>query len=188
MKKLLLGILLCTAAFLAPGLWILSLVNAYEDRAVSFRAPGEMEVRVEEPARYFLWNDYRTIFEGRTYANEKNLPDGVEFVLEDVETGGGLPLRSDAKISVSTDGSQRTALGYFLIDEPGVYRLTIRGLDRPRIFSFGPSPLGDIGGLLGSLFFLLVLAAAAMIGGIFLIVFGLIAIFRTDSGRTAPPG
>lgn len=188
MKKVILGIILCTAAVLAPGLWILSLVNAYEDRTVSFRAPGTLEVKVEAPARYFVWNEYRTIFEGRTYSSEKSLPEGVEFLLEDVETGEALPLQTNATISFSTGGRQRTSIGYFSIEERGGYRLTIRGLEQPRIFSFGPTPLGDIPSLLGRFFFLMILAVAGMIGGIFLIVFGLIAIFRTAPGRAADPG
>jgi hypothetical protein len=194
MKKLIFGILLCVAGFAVPTALLVPLILGLRNDTVVFKAPAEVEVRVEEAGRYYVWNEYRTLYEGRTYAQSKSLPSGMTFSLTDPETGEELPFAADFSISSTTGEREKMSVGYFDIEDPGAYLLRIQGLEEPRIFSFGPSIFDDFFAFFGRLLLAFALGCAALVGGILLIVFGIIETVRKGrnpslaSGADGPQG
>lgn len=186
MKKLILGILLFGIAFVGPMILIAPFLSSLADGVVSFEASGELEVTVEEPDRYYVWNVHTTVYEGRSYSQSKTLPSGVTFSLTEVETGEEIPFETDLSISTTTGANESHSVGYFEVEKSGAYLLTIGGLDEPRIFAFGPSIFGDFVSIFGWVGLGLLVAFGLVIAGILLIIFGAIEMSRKKESRPAP--
>jgi hypothetical protein len=187
MNKLILGILLCLSALAIPVASILPFILSLNEDAVTFEAPGEIEVTVEEGDRSYVWHVHRTVHEGRAYSRGRNLPDGVTFSLRAAATGETLPMRTDLSISSSTGQREQSSVGYFDVENPGVYRLAIGGLDEPRIFSFGPSIFSDFPGIFVKIILLGLLAGVLMIAGVVLLILGIVDLVRNGKGRGVQP-
>src|SRR6185503_14332979 len=69
------------AGFLAAAAVIASLIFQY-DEGVQFLAPGSKTLDLAK-GRHVVWNDYVTVFEGRSYDSSKNLPDGTQVTVTD---------------------------------------------------------------------------------------------------------
>lgn len=187
MKKLVLGIVLCVAAFAAPLLLVAPvLVSLARDDAVALEAPGELDVTIEEPGRYYVWNEYNTVYLGKTYSVSKELPSGIMFSLVESDTGEAVPFEGDLSISVSAGERARNSAGYFDIEDSGEYRLEIAGLDQPRVFAFGPSVWSDMFSFFGRILLGVLLAVIFLTAGVLLVVFGVISIAQRANGRLDP--
>lgn len=187
MKKLILGVVLFAVGFMSPLLLVVSLLGSLTEETVALEAPGEIEVTVEEPGRYYVWNEYRTVYEGRTYSQSETLPSGIAFSLTEAESGTELPLSTDMSMSWSGGDRKKTSVGYFGIEEPGDYVLSVQGPEEPRVFSFGPSLFGDLPAFLGRMILGAVLALAGVIGGVLLVIFGILELVRKDRNPQPPP-
>ncbi|MHC4887324.1 MAG: hypothetical protein ACYTGH_19785, partial [Planctomycetota bacterium] len=149
-----------------------------------FLVPGGTQVLVEEPGRYYLWNDYQTVYEGRSYNGSESLPDGLEIRVVDEVAGTPLPFTPDTSISSSTGGDARKSIGYVEAVQPGSLSVTVTGDVEERVFSFSPSRLllmfAVIFGAVGGAF----LAAFVGIG---LIIWGIVKVARNGK-KDGPVG
>ena len=162
-------------AFVIPVLFILPLIfgNEHDTR---FKAPGSVEVVVEETGRYYLWNDFRTVYDGRSYNRSENIPDGLEIQIRDAN-GRQLQFVSDTSISSSSGNSAKNSIGYVEVSNPGKVTVQVSGGTEDRIFSFSQSGLLRMFGLIFGGFGLSMLVALAGLG---LIVWGIVKLVRTD--------
>ena len=128
--------LFITGAFLIPVAVILLLITR-GDRPEQFIIPGEMTVEIEEAGRYYLWNDYQTIYKGKSYNRSELIPDSLEMTITNIDTGELKEIVGDTSTSSSSGSSSKNSIGYFEIGEPGQYKVRVIGESNERVFSFG---------------------------------------------------
>jgi len=174
-KTLIVGIaVFLTGALVVPLAFVWPILQEdYSGR--QFLIPGSVEVEVAEPGRYYLWNDFQTVYEGKSYNRSKRIPDGLEIT---VATGDGetLPFESDASITASIGGSSRSSIGY--VDVNAADRLTVAvegGSDR-QVFSFSRSGLAKVFGMVFAGFGISLLL---ILGGIAISIWGLVKIAKS---------
>lgn len=140
--------LFIAGGIIMPFVLLLSLVLALSTggRDMQFLIPGSVEFTIEEPGKYYLWNDYRTIYEGETYSKPTELPDNLTISLRNEDWTVCVDIVPRNSISVSSFSSAKQSIGYFKIPEPGDYVLDVQGRCAPRVFSFGESGF-DVGWL-----------------------------------------
>ena len=110
-----------------------------EKPLAKFTIPGQAIVTIEKHGRYYLWNDYQTVFEGRSYSSSEELPGRLEISLLEKEAGDPIEFVSSQSITSSSGDSHKNSVGYFEVDEPGCYILSVFGETEPRVCSFGKS-------------------------------------------------
>ena len=138
LKTLIIGItLFILGGFVIPFLLILP-IFLNESSEQQFLIPGSKEFTVEEPSRYYLWNDFQTVFEGKSYSRSEKLPDGIEIAVTD-GTGKILAFQSDTSISSSTGSSSKNSIGYVEVSEPSELFITVKSASEKRVFSFSAS-------------------------------------------------
>lgn len=142
---------------------------------VRFKAPGSVEAVVQVPGRYYIWNDYQTMFEGKSYQRSKSLPDGTQIQIRNPQ-GGLLPFVGDTSISSSRGSSAENSVGYVEIVSPGKVKIEITGGNEERIFSFSQSRILKIFGLVAAG---LILSMIVGLLGIGIIVWGIIKTARS---------
>ena len=123
------GIILSAPAGL---LWFLK----NKQPSTQFLAPGSQEVVVTKPGNYYLWFDYETLYQGRSYEFSENIPGGLEFKLIDTRTKSAVEMTTDFSTKVSSGRNKSTSIGRFRLDHPGKYRITVSGDSPARVFSF----------------------------------------------------
>lgn len=173
-KTFIVGLLLCLGAFAVPFLFILPLILGKSDR-VQFTVPGKCEFTAAAAGRYYLWNDYETIYNGKSYNRSKETPDGIDIQIHD--TNGPVQFTSDTSTSVSGGGTSRASIGYVDLTHPEKLEIEIAGGAGNRIFSFGKSGmLRMMGMILGGL------AATIFVGvtGFILVVLGAIKLIKGE--------
>lgn len=107
--------------------------------STQFMTPGRVAIEVARPGDYLIWHNYRAVFQGRTYAVEKSLPDGVRFRV--VGPNGEVTL-SGANGATSTMGETvSVAVASFPAATSGHYEIAVEGEFSPRVFSVGPDNL-----------------------------------------------
>lgn len=110
--------------------------NSYGEQ---FKIPGSTLVIVEEPGRYYLWNNYQTVFEGRSYNRSEEIPDGLEIKIRNKETGKPFDFVTKLSISSNRGTSSKNSIGYVDVLSPGGVDIEIAGGSEDRIFSFSRS-------------------------------------------------
>jgi hypothetical protein len=152
-----------------------------------FVIPGSTFVTVEKESRYYLWNDYRTIYEGKTYSCSEDFPSGLEISLCATELLHESPLEmtmgdpvefvSDQSITSSVGDSHQNSVGYFEVHEPGSYLLSVSGETGSRVCSFGTS----IFNLRNVLIFLATFAVTMVTGlaGFLLVIIGILNLAKS---------
>jgi hypothetical protein len=164
-KTIIVGaVMFLMGAFIVPFLFLLPLFLEHHQQN-QFVGPGSIHIEVKEPGRYYLWNDFRTIYNGRSFNRSEKTPDGLDIRIENAE-GHALPFVSDLNISSSSNDSSKNSIGYVEIEQPGKVSVQISGGTEERIFSFSRSRLLKL--------FLLILAGFGVSGIIALTGFGLI--------------
>jgi len=190
MKKgvaaLILGVTLFLLGILIIPLFFILPLRSLDPAGAQFKAPGSIEIAIEEPGRYYLWNDYRTVFLGKTYNLPENIPHGLEIRIL-CPDAGPLEFVSDTSISTSSGRSSKNSIGYVEIGSGGVFRIEVIGNIEERIFSFHRANFLRIFGLI-----LRGLGIAALLGiaGAGAIIWGIVILARNNGkgGQIAPPG
>jgi uncharacterized membrane protein len=108
------------------------------DGDTRFVAPGSHVVTVKQPGKQVIWNDYRTVFEGRSYDAPERLPEGLQIRVTEAATGKDLDIASSRGASWKSPVSERVSIASFEVATPGRYTVTIGGDFPPRVFSVGP--------------------------------------------------
>lgn len=175
------GVTFLLGAIVVPLLFVLPLFFEHHDDA-QFKVPGSTEVVLKEPGRYYLWNDFRTIYNGKSYDRSETIPDGLDIHIRDAD-GHQLEFVSDASTSMSSSSSSaKKSIGYVEVEHPGKVTIQVSGGNEERIFSFSQSGLLKMFGLiLGAVGLSLITALA----GLALIVWGIVKLTR--SKRIAAP-
>ncbi len=148
----------------------------------TFVVPGQITVSCEKEGRYYLWYDYQTIFEGKTYSESSNLPGGMSIEFINVNTGEVVPLTSAAEMSETIGNTSRKTIGYFDIRECGEYTLEVSGGTRELVFSLGRSAV-----TMPRLLFLFFVGGplSFLLGGagVLLVVIGAIKLAKTEGNK-----
>ncbi|CAA6678326.1 Unannotated [Lentimonas sp. CC19] len=164
------GVLLFAVGVICVPLAIVLILLRDSTDLVEFVAPGTAMAFVETPGRYYLWHDYQTEYDGRTYHHAQELPDGLE--IEMIGKGGVvLELVSAANTTFSSNGRARQSIGYVEVADAGQVTLNVTGDSEPRIVSFSPFSLGRFVGLIvkGVL-----IALAAGVSSLGLMIWGIV--------------
>tara|TARA_B110000003_G_C16288042_1_gene393703 strand:- start:24 stop:596 length:573 start_codon:yes stop_codon:yes gene_type:complete len=140
LKTLITGItLFILGGFVIPFLLIIPLFFD-ESANQQFLIPGSREVTVEEPGRYYLWNDFQTVFDGKSFNRSENIPDGLEIIVTD-DVGKTLKFYSDTSISSSSGSSSKNSIGYVEVSDSSKLSVSVSGDSEERVFSFSQSIL-----------------------------------------------
>ena len=111
-----------------------------------FVAPGSHAITVQKPGKQIIWNDYRTVFGGRSYDVPEQLPDGLSIRVTEAETGKDVDIVASRGASSKTAEADRLSIAAFEAERPGRYTITIMGDFPPRVFSVGPEFLVQLFG------------------------------------------
>jgi hypothetical protein len=166
-------VLFVLGAFVIPLLFILPLILGGANE-LQFRVPGTIQAVVDEPGSYYLWNDYETVYFGKSYNRSKTIPDGTEIRIRN-ENGEQLAFVSDKSISESSGSSSKNSIGYVTVQKPGKINIEVTGGSEERIFSFSRSRVLKFLGILLGGFSLSMLFA---IGGLSIAIWGIIKLIR----------
>lgn len=122
------------------GALITRLLLTWEEGA-QFVAPGRQALTLKA-GNHVVWNDYVTVFEGRSYHSSKALPDGLQVTV--TGEGSGIALRSASGATYKGSNTERVAVMRFDVARPGRYEIEVRGDFPPRVFSVGPDHVGAV--------------------------------------------
>jgi len=152
------------AGIVAAVALVIHLVSVI-DEGQQFLAPGKLAFDVEHPGKHLVWNDHRTVFQGRTYDVPEQLPDGLRIRVTEIASGSPLEVRSSRGASSKTGEAERVSIASFKVTAPGRYEIAVEGDFEPRVFSVGPNILPQlfvtIAGVLGAV--LLALTGAVVL-------------------------
>lgn len=101
LKTLIAGILLFLIGSFVVPLAIIMPVILGDSNEHQFIIPGSTAVEIVEPGRYYLWNDFQTVHDGKSYNRSESIPDGLEINVKN-EIGSSLLFSSDTSISSRT--------------------------------------------------------------------------------------
>jgi len=108
----------------------------------TFLVPSVQTIEVTEPGTYLLWNNNRTVFEGKAYNKEPYLPDQAIIRLESGEQE--IPTQRSWGASTTSDQSQKVEIGRYALDTLGTYTLNVSGFTEEHVFSFGRYALQEV--------------------------------------------
>jgi len=154
------------AGALATGALIVWYVLTLEQGA-QFLVPGRHTARLDRPGKYLVWNDYQTVFQGRSYDESEKLPPGVRISVLDKAGGQSLAVTASHGATSSMGNTSSVAVSQFEIVQPGSYEIVVEGDFPQRVFSVSRD---FIWGLLGVIF-----GAFALIFGGFGVATGIAA-------------
>jgi uncharacterized membrane protein len=158
------------------GVW---LFLEYET-AVQFLAPGRHTVELKKPGSYLVWNDYRTVFQGRSYDEAKHLPTGARISVIDKTSGRELPVGSQSGATSTTGNTESVAVAQFSIAQPGPYDIVVQGSFPPRVMSVGRNFIFQLAGGLFGAFALVFAGYSAALG-----IAGWVFLKREEAARIA---
>lgn len=182
MKQLVLGALFLAVAFL---LFVFTFVSLYRGASLDdqFKAIGRFTVHATDTGRYYIWDNYKTVFDGKRIEHGSGFP---KEILIEVRDGAG------RRIEFSRDHGQswvignhaKRSIGYIVLRESGEMTVEVKGGNGARILSFGKANMsGELWQRLRGFAF----AVIAFILGVPMVIWGLIGVFRS-SKRAAIPG
>lgn len=100
-----------------------------------FLGPGKHVAEFDKPGSYVVWNDYRTVFGGRSYDVSEKLPSAVRVRVRDAASGHALDVAPSHGASSSVGDTARKSVAKFEITKPGRYEIVIEGDFPQRVFS-----------------------------------------------------
>ena len=177
-----------TAAIAAIIAWLVFAPN----QGQQFLAPGRHTVELAGPASYLIWNDYETVFGGRSYEESYELPAGARITVIEKASGQKLATHSKTGSSLTRGGTKRHSVAQFRTVGAGDYEIIVEGNFPPRVLSASRDILsGMLWGTAG------ILALAVFGFGAAVAIFGWTyfkreqakeAAARERAGAAMPPG
>jgi uncharacterized membrane protein len=139
------------------------------DADVRFVAPGSQDFTVRKPGTQIIWNDYRTVYGGRSFDLPEKLPDGVQIRVFSYDGTSGRPVDvvPNRGASSKTSEADRVSIASFEALAPGRYSIVIDGDFPERVFSVGPNLVLKI---LGTIFTAIGLSAIGVAAGLALAI------------------
>src|SRR5688500_11171198 len=95
-----------TAAVVALIVWVALEFETNQQ----FLAPGRYTIELATPGEYVVWNDHRTVFEGRTYDESEKLPGGIRIAVVDVASGKPLDVASASGSTFTSGTTERVSV------------------------------------------------------------------------------
>ena len=155
-------VLFVVGAFVVPIAFLFPLILNNSDER-QFIIPGTTKVEIQKPGRYYLWNDFQTVFDGKSYNRSKSIPDGLEIAIMN-EEGKDLQFTSETSISSSSGSSSKNSIGFVEVSNPSSLTVSVSGGSDERVFSFSESGILKLLGLIFGGFGLSILLALAGVG------------------------
>jgi uncharacterized membrane protein len=147
------------AAIAAVGVWLFFEFSGAEQ----FLVPGRHAVELKKPGGYLVWNDHRTVFQGRSYDESKHLPRGARISVIDKASGRELEVGSHSGATNTTGSTESVSVAQFSVSQPGAYEVVIEGDFPPRVFSVGRNFAWQmVGGIFGGVALLTIGFGAAL--------------------------
>lgn len=179
LKTLIAGVLFFILGGIVIPVFLIFSLFFNESSNHQFLVPGAQEVTVSEVGRHYLWNDYQTIYGGKSFSRSEDIPDGLEITVAD-ESGKVLAFIGDTSTSFSSGNNSKNSIGYVEVGDPGKLLVFVSGNFEERVFSFSQSLfmkrfLTTIGG--GLLAFLLAFT------GLGLGVWGIVKLIRNKTEK-----
>lgn len=108
-------------------------------------APGAVELVVNRPASFTIWNEVRTVIDGKPLRSSRELPANARFSVLNNENGETIEFSEfgGSKVSMG-EQYERRSVGQFDIDSPGSYRVAVEGRFKERMFSIRQSFLATL--------------------------------------------
>lgn len=159
-----------------PLVVILSFIFT-DSNEIQFKVPGRIQYTIKEPGRYYLWNEYQTIFDGLSYNRSTSIPDGIRITIRDTQTGSLYDFEGNTSISSSGGASAKNSIGYIEAKDTGSIIIDITGGIEERIFSFSKFGFWDI---FGRIFGGIGLAFLVCIVGGGLVALGIIKLSKSN--------
>lgn len=186
-KKIICGTVLLIIGMALPFVLTIPFFLQIQEEGEVFRGPGvSRTISIDEPGRYYLWHNYSTVFEGRSYSFPEELPDGLSFSLTEQPSGNKIPMQSGSGFSEESGSRKKSSIGYFEVTEPGRYTVTISGNTEQRIFSLGKSSIDDLLGFFIKGAIGMVIALGAAIAAAVLIILGIVQLCREHKTANNP--
>jgi hypothetical protein len=134
---------------------VITLVRVLQRKSIEFQmaVPGRKEFEIVKPGNYVLWNETRTMFEGRSFSVAAALPPGVHVELRKADEMKLIRMNTTLDAITSSDTVERRSVGYFEVPDRGKYVLVVDGEFPQRVFSFGKSVLDEKGIILATIVF-----------------------------------
>jgi hypothetical protein len=107
------------------------------DRSTQFVVPGRLAAVLDRPGDYLVWNDYQTVFQGRSYNESLRLPSGVRIRVLDPAGGRTLDVQASQGATYSSGSENSVSVARFAVAQPGRYEIVVEGDFPPRVFSVG---------------------------------------------------
>ena len=179
-KQIVSGVVLfILGAMVIPGVFcIIALEYTFTKKPLArFTIPGQAMVSIVKPGRYYVWNDVHTTFEGKSYPAAGEFPEDLEITLLENQDGDLIEFIPDRSITTAMGDSLQNSIGYFEINEPESYTLSVTGTTEPLVCSFGTS----IFDLKNVLIFLGTFAVTMLTGlaGFLLVVIGIVNLVKS---------
>lgn len=170
------GLVILLGSIIIPGVFVLlfTLQIIKDSNNSQFLVPGSIEVEVTEPGRYYLWNDYQTLFNGTSYNEPPTLPSGLTFTFTD-EQSNTLAFTSDTSFSSTSGSNVSDSIGYIDVTQPGKIKVDVTGPVTPRVFSFGKNVVWKI---IGTVFGSVALVLTSLFVGVGLMLWGFIKLMN----------
>ena len=168
------AVLFLAGVAIVPALLVLALLQHSPE--TQFKVPGTVEVNVPAAGRYYLWNDFQTVYEGQNYDKSKSIPDGMEIRIRDANHQE-LQFVNDRSTSVSGGSASKQSIGYVEIEHPGKVEIVVTGGNETRIFSFSQFRFLKMFGLI---FGGAGLAIVTGLTGFGLIIYGVVKLVRSN--------
>ena len=125
-------------AALVSVVWEIFFIISLVGGGTEFLAPGRKKIDISEPGRYVVWYKNRTMYEGRTYSSDAQLPDGTTITVlgPPYDTNGiprEMPVTPSTGTSVQSGLSESHSVCTFEAARPGRYIVEVAGLAEPRV-------------------------------------------------------
>lgn len=98
------------------------------------KVPGTVTAELNEPGRYYIWDNHWTKFEGERVKYSSDWPNNAKVAVRETE-GRELEFIPDRSLSWSIGNNGKTSIGYIEIDTPSSIELDIDDVGNGRIVS-----------------------------------------------------
>jgi hypothetical protein len=152
------AILLVVIGIVLNVVAVISSLSMFRDKGTSFFAPGETVVNITKPGSYTLWQETKTIIDGKFITFSDDFPSDTTIKVVKQPEGTDVGLRRNAMTTMEANGTRRVSIADLTFSSPGAYRVVVTGLSERRALYLEEEKIWSIflimivGSLVGLLF------------------------------------
>ncbi len=180
-KTIIASVLLGSVGIIVIPLAILWPLFSGEPEDFQFKMPGGGSIQAEKPGRYYLWDVYKTVYEGERISNPLGLTGSYKVEIKD-GNGDLLDFHYSENYTVTYGSRSKKSLGYVETTEPTELHFQVSGDDTGRVLSFSRSNMVKV---LGSLAIGIGVAMLTGLIAIGLFIWGLVKLVKAS--KESPP-